>query len=184
MRTTLLAAALCLAISGVAVAQTSTVQLATPPATAQHFTIMSSAGKHGDSYRWTGTEGTRMGRESMVLRGQVFELDSSARLGKDGMLEQAVVRGHTPNGDAGESFAIKDGVASWKSPVDSGSAPYHGAAEYSSFGGPVDLGADFLEALLSAPGKSLPMLPGGRAHAEMLTTAIVGEGPLKKKVTA
>jgi imidazolonepropionase-like amidohydrolase len=184
MRISPLAAALCLAVSSLALAQTPTEQLATPPATAQHFTIMSNAGKHGTSARWTNPDGTRMGRESLVLRGQVFEVDSSAHVGGDGILDHIVIRGHTPNGDAAESFDIKGGVASWKSPVDAGSAPYGGPAEYNSFGGTNDLGADFFEALLAAPDKSLALLPGGRAHAEVLTTLTVGDGDAKKKVVA
>ena len=62
-----------------------------------------------------------MGRESMQLRGQIFEMDSTARLGADGMLESVTVRGFTPNGDAAEQFDIAGGNASWKSPVDVGS---------------------------------------------------------------
>ncbi len=184
MRISLLAAALCLAVSSLALAQTATEQLATPPATAQHFTIMSKAGKHGTSDRWTGSDGARMGRESLVLRGQVFEVDSTAHVGGDGMLDHVVIRGHTPNGDAAESFDIKGGMASWKSPVDASSSPYRGPAEYNSFGGTNDLGADFFEALLAAPDKSLAMLPGGRAHADVLTTLTIGEGAAKKKVVA
>ena len=184
MRISPLAAALCIAVSSLALAQTPTEQLAVAPATAQHYTILSKAGKHGTSARWTSPDGMRMGRESLVLRGQVFEVDSSAHVGSDGMLDHVVIRGHTPNGDAAESFDIKGGMATWKSPVDAGSAPYAGPAEYNSFGGTNDLGADFFEALLAAPDKSLAMLPGGRAHADVLTTLTVGDGATRKKVIA
>ena len=81
-------------------APTPVEQLAKPPADAEHFTVLSTAGKHGESTRWVTADGVRMGRESIVLRGQVFEVDSAARLGKDGMLESVTVRGFTPNGDA------------------------------------------------------------------------------------
>jgi len=47
-----------------------------------------------------------MGRESMNLRGQVSELDSSGRAGADGMPAALAIRGLTPQGDAGETFAI------------------------------------------------------------------------------
>ena len=165
-------------------AETPTAELATPPAAAQHFTIMSSAGKHGTSARWATADGTRMGRESLVLRGQVFELDSAANLGGNGLFERVVVRGHTPNGDAGEVFAIDDGIASWKSPVDAGSSPYASAAEYTCFGGPIDVTAQVFEALLAAPDNAFALLPGGRARAEKLTTATVGEGSNTKNVVA
>lgn len=184
MRAPLVAFALCLALPCFADTATPTEQLAKPPANAQQFTIMSTAGKHGTSARWIAPDGTHMGRESLLLRGQVFELDSASTFGKDGMFDHVVIRGHTPNGDAGETFAIKAGTASWKSPVDTGAAPYAAPAEYISFGGPVDLNADLLEQLLAAPGQSLTLLPGGHAHAEVLTKATVGEGAARKEVTA
>src|SRR5262245_59075784 len=111
-------------------APTPVAELLTPPAAAQQFTIMSTAGKHGTSARWMSADGAHMGREHLVLRGQVFELDSTAHVGTDGMLDRVVIRGFTPNGDAAEEFAIKDGTATWKSPVDKGSAAYHAPAEY------------------------------------------------------
>ncbi|AIF45929.1 hypothetical protein HY57_00930 [Dyella japonica A8] len=162
----------------------STDALATPPANAQRFSILSTAGKHGTSARWTTADGKRMGRDSLLLRGMVTEVDSSATLGSDGMLQHVVVRGHTPNGDAGETFSVKDGTATWKSPVDAGSAPYGSPAEYVAFGGPVDLNADLVEKLLTMPDKTLTLLPGGKAHAERLTTATVGDGAKKQVVTA
>ena len=183
MRVSILAFALG-ALAARVCAETPTAELATPPAAAQHFTIMSSAGKHGTSARWTTADGTRMGRESLVLRGQVFELDSAANLGGNGLFERVVVRGHTPNGDAGEVFAIDDGIASWKSPVDAGSSPYGSAAEYTCFGGPIDVSAQLFEALLAAPDNAFALLPGGRARAEKLTTATVGEGSNTKNVVA
>ena len=125
-----------------------------------------------------------MGRESLNLRGQIFELDSGAHFSADGMIDRLAVRGFTPTGDAAESFAIAGGAASWKSQVDAGSAPYSKAAMYNSFNGPIDLNADFMEALIAAPGRSMVLLPGGQAHAETLTTLTVGQGAAKQVVTA
>jgi imidazolonepropionase-like amidohydrolase len=173
-----------LLVGTTAAAQTQVADMVKPPVEARHFTIMSTAGKHGQSTRWTTSDGERMGRESILLRGQVFESDSQARLGPDGMLRQVTVRGFTPNGDAAETFVIADGKATWKSPVDGASAPYAKPAMYSSFGGPIDLTADLAEALLAAPDRSLAMLPGGRAHADVLTTLTVGDGAGKKVITA
>ncbi|WP_019466488.1 amidohydrolase family protein [Dyella japonica] len=184
MRAPLVAFALCLALPCLADTPASTDALATPPANAQRFSILSTAGKHGTSARWTTADGKRMGRDSLLLRGMVTEVDSSATLGSDGMLQHVVVRGHTPNGDAGETFSVKDGTATWKSPVDAGSAPYGSPAEYVAFGGPVDLNADLVEKLLTMPDKTLTLLPGGKAHAERLTTATVGDGAKKQVVTA
>jgi len=92
-----------------------------------------------------------MGRESMNLRGQVFELDSEGKTGADGMPLAVSIRGVTPSGDAAETFSISDGSARWKSPIDAGTASYFGPAFYPPQGGPIDLTAWFLEALLARP---------------------------------
>ncbi len=166
----------------VAQAQTPVADLAKPPADAQHLIISSTGGKHGDSWIWRAPDGSWMGRESMNLRGQVFELDSVAKQGPDGLPTSITVRGFTPQGDAGETFTMADGLAKWKSPIDAGSSKSGGF--YVTFGGPSQLNAQFLEALLASPDKSLALLPGGKATAEKLTSIEVGEGAKKKTVTA
>jgi len=180
----LLLAGLGLTFTSLALAQVPAADLAKPPASATHYIIQSTGGKHGDSWRWTGADGARMGRESINLRGQVFELDSSGKAGADGMPSSITIRGVTPQGDAGETFTITGGKASWKSPVDAGDAAYSKAAFYSSQGGPIDMTAWMLERLLASPTRTLPLLPGGLARAEKLTTVTVGEGATKKEVTA
>ncbi len=159
-------------------------ELAKPPQDATQFTIMSTAGVHGHSARWVAPDGSHMGRESLLLRGQAFETDSNARLGKDGLIEHLTVRGFNPSGDEAETFDIKDGVARWKSPVDQGSVEIHQAAMYSSFGGPVDLMADLVEALVATPTHKLTLLPGGVATAEPLTSLVVGKGPAALSLNA
>ncbi|HYJ39788.1 MAG TPA: amidohydrolase family protein [Steroidobacteraceae bacterium] len=177
-------AALVLAYSLSASAQVSVTDLAKPPASATHYIIQSTGGKHGDSWRWVGSDGVRMGRESINLRGQVFELDSSGKAGADGMPVSITIRGITPQGDASETFGIAGGKASWKSPVDAGSADYTKPAFYSAQGGPFDMSAWLLERLLASPDHTLALLPGGKAKAEKLTTLTVGEGAAKKEITA
>src|SRR5262249_46628725 len=138
-------------------AQTPTAELLKPPSTARHLIIQSTGGKHGDSYLWTDADGTRHGRESMNLRGQVFEQDSSGKAGADGMPSSLTIRGVTPTGDAAETFTIGSGSASWKSPIDAGSARYAAPAFYVSQGGPVETTAWFLDALLARPDQSLDL---------------------------
>jgi hypothetical protein len=100
---------------------------------------------------WTTADGKRMARESWILRGQVFEFDFE-RQGRRGwhaaLLE---IRGFSPTGDAAETFTIANGKASWKSPVDAGSAAYARPAFYSTQGGPIDNSAWFLERILASP---------------------------------
>jgi hypothetical protein len=66
-------------------AQVPADQLAKPPAGAQAFTILSTAGNHGKATIWTAADGSNMSRESILLRGQVWEVDQSVKLGSDGM---------------------------------------------------------------------------------------------------
>jgi imidazolonepropionase-like amidohydrolase len=164
--------------------QVPVTELAKPPADATHYIIQSTGGKHGDSWRWVTADGTRMGRESMNLRGQVFEIDSAGKPGPDGMPASLTIRGVTPSGDAAETFNIAAGKASWKSPVDAGSAAYAQPAFYSSQGGPIETAAWLFERVLASPDHTLALLPGGKAKAEKLTTLTVGEGANKKEVTA
>ncbi len=164
-------------------AQVPQDQLAKPPADAQAFTVLSTSGTNGKSFVWTAADGSRMSRESILLRGQVWEVDQQAQIGADGMPSALVVRGVTPNGDAAETFKISGGNATWKSPVDAGESKYAATAFYVAQGGTASGGTALLiETLLASADKSLALLPGGRARAEKLTEMAVGQGPAKKTV--
>jgi imidazolonepropionase-like amidohydrolase len=182
MRCTLFAIGLGLFMSGSALAQVPASDLAKPPADARHFIIQSTGGKHGDSWSWVAADGTRMGRESMNLRGQVWEIDYSGKPDANGTPVSITIRGVTPQGDASETFSITDGKASWKSPVDAGNAAFSGSAFYATFGGPVDTTAWPFEQLLASPDKTLTLLPGGKVRAEKLTSMDVGEGAAKQSI--
>ncbi len=158
----------------VATGQVPVADLARPPADARHYLIVSSGGKHGDSWSWRTADGTRMGRESMNLRGQVWEVDYRGTPGADGNPRSITVRGFTPQGDAAETFALAGGVAQWHSPVDAGRSDQAAPAFYATQGGPVDTTAWLAERLVAAPGHALDLLPGGRARATRLTTLEVG----------
>jgi imidazolonepropionase-like amidohydrolase len=168
-------------LAAVASAQVPTAELAKPPADARHFIIESTGGKHGDSWSWVRADGTRMGRESLNLRGQVWETDYSGSPGADGMPATMTIRGVTPQGDANETFAVDQGTAKWHSPVDSGSAAYSGHAFYSSVGGPIGINAWFLERLLASPDRTLELLPGGKARALELAHLEVGSAATGKQ---
>ena len=170
-------------LSSAGLAQVPVAELAKPPASARHFVIQSTGGKHGDSWIWETADGTRMGRESMNLRGQVFELDSSGTPGPDRMPATLTIRGVTPQGDAAETFAITGGQARWKSQVDAGSASYTAPAFYASQGGPIETTAWFLETLLAQPDKTLTLLPGGKAQASRLTDLEIGSGAGRQTLT-
>lgn len=183
MHRALVSIGLASATAAIAVAQTAATELAKPPANARHYVIQSAGGKHGDSWIWSAPDGTRMGRESMNLRGQVFELDTSGNAGPDGMPSTMTIRGVTPQGDAAETFSVSAGSASWKSPIDSGRAAYSAPAFYVPQGGPIANIAWLLEALLARPDRTLDLLPGGKAHATRLTDLQVGSGAAGQAVT-
>ena len=165
-------------------AQVATDELAKPPEQAKQFAILSVAGQHGKAAIWREADGRWMSRESLLLRGQVWEQDQSVKLGPDGMPSEVAIRGVTPEGDAAETFSLNNGVASWKSPVDSGHASYQ-SAFYVPEGGPNSGGTQlFIETLLKSPNRTLSLLPGGRAHAERLTDLKVGAAANAKTVTA
>ena len=155
-----LVAASLVVVSSVALAQTPASELAQPPAGARHFVIQSTGGRHGDSWSWTAADGARMGRESMNLRGQVFELESNGKAGPDTMPAALRIRGVTPQGDAGETLTITNGEARWKSPIDAGQANYSAPAFYLAQGGPIAVTAWLLETLLARPDKTVNLLPG------------------------
>jgi imidazolonepropionase-like amidohydrolase len=165
-------------------AQVPTEQLAKPPADAQHFVIISTAGKHGDSYTWFAIDGSRVSRESINLRGIISEVDQTGVIGPDGMPTKFTVRGVTRGGDAGETFEIINGKATWKSQIDRGSTTYTSPAFYLAQGGTNDGFAWFFERLLAMPDKTMALLPSGKAHAEKLVSIGVGTGTAKKTVTA
>ena len=141
MRNELVVCCFMFLLVSVSSAQVPTADLLKPLADARHLIIESTGGKHGDSWSWITADGTRMGRESMNLRGQIWEVDYSGKPGANGMPAAMTIRGVTPQGDAGETFSIEGGTARWRSPLDSGSATYTGHAFYSSVGGPMDTNA-------------------------------------------
>jgi imidazolonepropionase-like amidohydrolase len=173
----LLVAALLAASASVAIAApTPKDQLLVPPSGATHFVVVSTAGKHGDEYMWTMPDGRLAIRESILLRGLIFETDETMRVGPDGMPSEVVIRGVTPNGDAAENFSLANGTASWTSPVDKGSAPYASAAYYLPQGGPFLGAAPQVDHLMAAGAAGLALLPSGHAGFDKVASLDV-DGP-------
>jgi imidazolonepropionase-like amidohydrolase len=176
MRRTILAVLLTASASISTAAPTPKEQLMTPPANARHYTISSTAGKHGDMWAWTMADGRLAYRMSMSLRGWVTEDDELITLGGDGRPTAIAVRGYTDEGDATEDFNVdSNGVAHWKTSIDSGSAPF-GSKRYNSYGGPWLAGEKDIEALVAAGEKGVDLLPNG--HASMsIGQSVQIEGP-------
>src|SRR5689334_22983779 len=100
---TLLAASASVAI---AADPTPKEQLMTAPAGARHYTITSSAGKHGDVWSWKMPDGRTAYRMSMSMRGWITEDDELVTPGSDGRPTAIAVRGYTDQGDATEDFNV------------------------------------------------------------------------------
>jgi imidazolonepropionase-like amidohydrolase len=182
MRNLLLATAATL-LATAASAQTPVAELARPPADAQQYSIVSSAGRHGEVRWWKAADGTLTARMSLLLRGQAWEEDETVRLGPDGAIADYRMRGSSPQGDVAETFSVVDGKAGWKSQIDAGSAPYKAPAWYLPAGFSPWAGNLPIERMV-ATGQDVALLPGGKAHAEKLTTLTVGSGANARTVTA
>ena len=105
----LVLAALLASSAAAATAQTPKDQLLSPPADARHYTITSSAGKHGDMWSWAMPDGRAAYRMSMSLRGWVTEDDEVITRGADGRPTAIAIRGFTDQGDATEELDAQYG---------------------------------------------------------------------------
>lgn len=158
--------ALGLAVAPVAVLAASATkeQLMVAPAGARHFTISSIAGKHGDVWSWSLADGRTAYRMSMSIRGWITEDDEIVTEGADGRPTRIAIRGFTDNGDATEDYEVDaKGLTTWKTAVDSGSAPL-GAKRYNTYGGPWLAGEQDIAALVATGDKGIDLLPGGHAR--------------------
>src|SRR3982751_5366302 len=176
MRRLVLAALLAACASSALAEPTPKDQLLVPPSNATHFLVVSTAGKHGDEYMWTMPDGRLAFRESILLRGLIFETDETMRVGSDGLPTEVIVRGVTPSGDAAENFAISNGQATWVSPVDKGGAAYQPGEFYQAQGGPFLSTAPQVDRLLAAGHAGLTLLPSGKATFDKVASLNV-DGP-------
>jgi imidazolonepropionase-like amidohydrolase len=134
-----------------------------PPVSARHYTISSTAGKHGDSWSWTIPNGHVAYRMSMNLRGWITEEDEQVTLGTDGRMTAIVIRGYNDSGDATENFSVDtSGLARWKTVVDSGTARF-GGKSYNTYGGPWFAMERDIATLVAAGDKGIDLLPTGHA---------------------
>lgn len=146
------------------------------PAGARHYTISSSAGKHGDIWQWTLPDGRIAYRMSMNLRGWITETDQTITPGPDGAPGKIAIRGFTDSGEATEDYWVDDkGVAHWKTTVDAGSAPL-GARRYVTHGGPWLASEQDFAALIAAGDKGVELLPSGRGFITLGESAQIA-GP-------
>lgn len=168
-----------------AAAQTPAEQLAKPQGDAMVWTITDAGGiHHGQVSLWADARGTHWSRVSLNLRGFISEVDEQQLFAADGTLETLIVRGRTPEGDAGETYEVKDGNYAWKSPVDHGSGKAKPGLDYVSFGGGFESFLFVVDAMLKSPTHSVDLLPSGRGRIEPLASLDVSNGKEKKSLKA
>jgi imidazolonepropionase-like amidohydrolase len=184
MRGGLTAAAIAVLFTAGAYAQVPANQLMVPPPGAEKFVVISTAGEHGSSSLWRTGDGSFFSRESILLRGMVWEQDEAIHFGRNGQPDRISIRGVTPSGDAAETFAVSDNEARWKTPVDQGAKAYDKSSHYLPQGGTITAVAVLAEKLYSAPGRKLTLLPSGEARLVRLTDLAVGQGRARKTVSA
>lgn len=165
-------------------AQTASSELAQAPASAETWSIISTAGQHGTSRLWTTPDGARWSREQINLRGFVTDIDQQVRFAADGSVASLEVRGSTPSGDAAERFTVNGARYDYTSPVGHGDGAYAPGAFYVPFGGSIDATITLIDALRRAPNHQLDFLPSGRASLVELTTHQVSNGHETKTLTA
>lgn len=178
MRRILLASLLATTASIAYAEPTPKEQLMVPPADARHYTISSTAGKHGDIWSWTTADKKIAYRMSMSLRGWITEEDETITPGATPSAAPAAlaIRGYSDQGDATETYSVDaQGVAHWKTPVDGGDAPL-GAKRYNPFGGPWLAGESDINALVAAGDKGIDLLPTGHASIAIKQTVQI-DGP-------
>lgn len=159
-------------------------RLAVPPADAETWVITSVGGTHGSAKRWTAPDGTRWGRDSLLLRGLFQEVDQQTTLGPDGSPVRIVIRGASTSGDQAETYEASGGRYRYKTPVDEGEGALAPGQYYAPFGGTLDGNLQFFEAVMKAPGRTLALAPSGRVTLEPLATATVSNGKETKTLQA
>jgi hypothetical protein len=176
MRRAGLAALLVVCGTVAAAAPTPKEQLLVAPPNADHFVVVSEAGKHGDEWRWTLPDGRVAYRESILLRGIVYEQDQVIKFDDERKPISVTVRGVTLTGDSAETFSIDQGMGRWKTPVDEGEAPA-GQGMYLPYGGTFLAIDAVLKPLLDAGEKGLLLLPSGRGYLEPSARTLSASGP-------
>ncbi|HEX6741877.1 MAG TPA: amidohydrolase family protein [Sphingomicrobium sp.] len=176
MRRSIFAALLAASASAAVAAPVPKEQLLVPPTGAEHFVVVSEAGKHGDEWRWTLPDGSLAYRESILLRGLIFEQDEVVKLDSSGKPTSFTIRGVTPSGDSAETFTVDQATARWKTPVDEGEAPAAKGA-YNTFGGTFLAGDATVPLFLRAGVKGIDLLPSGHGTLERTSTSYRVSGP-------
>jgi imidazolonepropionase-like amidohydrolase len=139
------------------------------PASATLYDVLLLEQSAGQMAVWSTPDGKLHVFFQFNDRGRGPKTYSTLTLDSSGVPTGAEIEGNDYMKDpVHESFAVRDGVASWKNKAEEGSRKLDGPAFYTSmFGAPLE-GALLAEATLRRGGV-LPLLPGGEARARRVT---------------
>jgi cytosine/adenosine deaminase-related metal-dependent hydrolase len=179
-----LAASLFAPATTVRAAEGPTPPLATPPADAETWSIVSDGRRFGQATRWTTPEGVRWSRDTMSERSYKSDIEQQLRFAPDGSLQQLTARGASAHGDAAESFQRTPDGFTYRSAGDQGHGVGLAKGFYVPVGGTMDSLFALAESLARAPSHRLDLIPSGHAALEPLTTATVSHGGRTKTLTA
>ncbi len=110
----------------------------------------------------------------VLENGRGPHVEATLRLAADGTIASLDARGHHTMGTAvAETFAREGKHARWKSLEEQGERDVDGGAFFVPMADLPDAMGLLAEALLAAPGHTLPLLPSGEAHLERMGEASV-----------
>lgn len=160
------------------------------PALANHLV------DHIVEYDWL-TMGKKTGHQTVIYdgnrvvmdfefadRGRGPKIHDEVLLADDYTIITQTVSGHSYMGaQVSERFTLVEGVASWQSTDEQGSAKPNGSAFYLAGNGAPQTLEFLVKAILKAPNQSLNMLPGGIATVEKLLSTTLTLDKQQRKVS-
>ena len=174
--------ALGLWLAGAGVGATQAAADSEPPPVAARFALLSPLGAYGEAASWTAPGGQRVWLETTGAGAARVQLRQTVRLGREGMPVSLTVQ---KEGAAApdESFEVASGRFHWKGPNDAREGRSAAPAFYIPSAAPsLGMAQSLLETILAAPGRSLALLPEGRASAEKLTQIEISAGTFRRRV--
>jgi imidazolonepropionase-like amidohydrolase len=142
---------------------------AAPPAGAKttRYTFVLSGNKAGFESSSRNADGSLQIHFEFNDRGRGPSINERIVAGKDGMPTELEIKGNDyMKAPVEERFSLKGSNASWKNRSEQGEKSVTGKAFYVSISGAAEESALLAQALLTAPGHKLPLLPEGEASIE------------------
>ena len=156
----------------------------TPSPAVTRYTILIAGNKAGFETAAVNPDGSLIFHSEFNDRGRGPKIDEHLALGKDHTPAEIENKGNDYfKAPVYEHFSLSNGKASWKSQSEEGEKQLPGTAFYISSSGAVQDAGLLAQALLSAPGRRLALLPEGEASIEKLSELRVAANGQSRTVT-